>query len=148
MKILIAEDSEQKILDLLELLNELGGSSFSITIKNSFKDTINAIINQSFDIVFLDMSLPTKSTQRKSKKRTLAGKDILSTARFHGITSCKYIIFSQFSEFGRNDDVVSLSDIHKSLSDEYGDAVIGYVKYDSASEIWKNQISRILKDLK
>lgn len=145
MKILIAEDSDQKIEELNQFLSSFGRSDFTISVSRSFKESIKLILSEQFDLVILDMSMPTKSGSLNINNRSLAGRDILSTVRFNRLTQVKFVIFSQFGEFGRHDEVVSLSEIYESLIAEHGDIIIGYVKYDSSSDSWKKSLKMLLK---
>lgn len=148
MKILIADDSNHKIEEVKVLLfDRLDIDPQDVFVTMSFKETIKEITRVNYDLVILDMSMPSSSGSLSRSSRTLAGKDVLATVSYRQIIGVKFVLFSQFSEFGRHDDVVSLSDIYDSLADEYGDYLLGFVKYENSSSSWKDKLESIIKTL-
>lgn len=145
MKILIAEDSAQKEDDLIDYFRSLDIEQLEIHVAKSFKESIRQILSKDFNLVILDMSMPSKSGSLSFNNRTLAGKDILSTVKFNKINTTKFIVFSQFSEFGRHDDVVSLPEIYLQLEAQFKELLLGCVKYDSSSDLWKKELSALIK---
>ena len=145
MKILIADDSEQKIEDLVAFFHEYHLPIENIDKSYSFRETVQLLMKEKYDLVMLDMSMPTKTNVIGSKSRSLAGRDILSTVRFNGITSTKFVIFSQFGEFGRHDEVISLQEIYQALEEEFGELLLGCLKYDSTSETWKEKLYALME---
>ncbi|PKG85105.1 hypothetical protein CXF85_05730 [Colwellia sp. 75C3] len=148
MKILIADDSEEKIDELTEFFNSKK-YGVEIGVSGSFKETVSKVESETYDLVMLDMTMPTSSSKLKSKKtkRSLAGKDVLATLNYHSISPPKCIIFSQFSEFGRHDDIMSLSEIYDDLFDTYSNFLCGYVIYDSTSDLWKDSLTKLIKEV-
>ncbi len=128
MNILIADDSEEKIYELKQFFNSKN-YEVSLGVSGSFKETVSKVESEQYDLVMLDMTMPTSSSKLKNKntKRSLAGKDVLATLNYHSISPPKCIIFSQFSEFGRHDDIVSINEIYDDLFDTYSNFLCGYV---------------------
>lgn len=150
MKILIAEDSDEKIDDLISFFECSIAFNYELDICHSFKDTINKIETKKYDVVLLDMTMPTSNNGLKNKRiknRSLAGKDVLDTLSYNEVELPQFIIFSQFGEFGRHSELVSLREIYQDLYEEYSDIVVGYVKYESNSEVWKRDLSVLLNGI-
>ncbi|WP_417439896.1 response regulator [Idiomarina abyssalis] len=145
MKILIADDSSHKIEELRVFFEEEQITSDSIDVATSFKDTIRKIIKEKFDLVILDMSMPSSEGSLGTTSRSLAGKDVLSTVYYKRISGVNFILFSQFSEFGRHDEVVSFEEIYSSLKNQYEDILLGSVSYQESSNEWKNNLLKIIK---
>ncbi|WP_193049677.1 response regulator [Pseudoalteromonas sp. SD03] len=149
MKILIADDSVQKVEDVKNfLLGDFGLSEIDISVTTSFKDTIREITRTDYDLVILDMSMPSSSGSLSRTSRALAGKDVLATVSYRQLKTVKFILFSQFSEFGRHDDVISLSEIYDSLSEEYSEYLIDFIKYNGSSDLWKVKLESIIRSFK
>jgi CheY-like chemotaxis protein len=148
MKILIADDSEEKIGELEQYFHDKG-YGIELGISRSFKETVSKAEGGQYDLVMLDMTMPTSSSKLKNKntKRSLAGKDVLATLNYYSISPPKCIIFSQFSEFGRHDDISSLSEIYDDLFDTYSNFLCGYVIYDSTSDLWKDSLTKLIQEV-
>jgi len=150
LKILIADDSELKITELKAFFEsgDFCMSSSNIYVAKSFKTTVNSIVNEDLDLVILDMTMPAHENSKYTssmKPRALAGKDVLATVNYNRIEGVKFIIFSQFGEFGRKDDIISLEDICADLFVSFPELVCGFVKFNSASSLWKKEMNELIK---
>jgi CheY-like chemotaxis protein len=148
MKVLIAEDSEEKREDLEDFFSK-EFPSYSIGNSSSFKETVQMVEDDNFDLLILDMTMPTKSANTskfQAKARTLAGRDVLATLKFYSIENIKCIIFSQFGEFGKKGEVETLDEIYIKLSEQYPDLLLGCVKYDSAAQKWRAKLKILIKE--
>ncbi|MDP2524312.1 hypothetical protein Q8W30_17240 [Neptunomonas phycophila] len=143
--ILVADDEPQKIADVIELLSSIIKADF--TESNCFDSTINDIMNNTYDLIILDMSLPTFSGKQedRGRMRALGGKDILEIMDYEDIKT-PVIIFTQFDVFGRNKDIISLNDIHSEISKNFSDFYLGSVMYDSRSSEWKRELIDLLPE--
>lgn len=148
MKVLIADDSEHKIDELISVFQEIDIKKQQIEVAGSFKETIKKLMSHTFDLVILDMSMPLNKGSLGKSSRALAGKDVLATVSYNHLKSNKFILFSQFSEFGRHDDVVTLEEIYELLKKDYESLLFGAVIYQSNSNIWKREIVSIIKSMK
>jgi CheY-like chemotaxis protein len=147
MKVLIAEDSEEKREDLEDFFS-IEFPYYCLGKSASFKETVQMVEDENFDLLILDMTMPTKSentSKFQSKARTLAGRDVLSTLKFYSIKNIKCIIFSQFGEFGKKGEVETLDEIYVKLLLKYPDLLLGCVKYDSAAQGWRAKLKILIK---
>lgn len=150
MKILIADDSDEKI----KVLKKFFSKQYSVddvAICKSSNEAINRLLEDQYDLVMLDMTMPVKSRGRRgvnNKKRSLAGKDVLSTLKFYKIKGSKFIIFTRFSEFGRLDEVISIGEIYENLLKLHHDVLLGYVTYDNSSDTWKKDLIKLISRIK
>lgn len=150
MNVLIAEDSEEKREDLVSFFSE-EYPSFSLSMSSSFKETVQMVEDYSYDLLVLDMTMPTKSANTskfQTKARTLAGRDVLSTLQFYSIDNIKCIIFSQFSEFGKKGEVETLDEIYRNLLEKHRDILLGCVKYEAAAQHWREKLKLLIKELR
>jgi CheY-like chemotaxis protein len=150
VRILIADDSDLKINELKSFFhsNDFYLKEFFVEVTKSFKTTVNKLIVDDFDLVLLDMTMPTterSSSKKGVKTRTLAGKDVLTTLKYNEIKGLKCVIFSQFSEFGGKGNVVSLDDIYQVFLSSFPDLVIGCVQYNTASLLWRKELNKLIQ---
>ncbi len=146
VRILIADDSDEKIKALENFFKEQYGVH-EFTICTSSNDVISKLLEEQYDLVMLDMTMPVKSRGRRgvnNKKRSLAGKDVLSTLKFYKVKNSKFIIFTRFSEFGRLDEVVSIGEIYEKLLKLHSNVLLGYVTYDNSSDSWKADLNKLI----
>ncbi|WP_101960046.1 response regulator [Vibrio harveyi] len=139
MNILIVEDTESKLNNIIELVNDLE-SSYSIV--KSYQSAYQKVKEQQFDWLILDMTLP-ESEDMNSPLITLAGLDLVEQMDFDEIV-LPTIILTGYDRFGRYDDFVSLEELRDELSDEFPDIVKDVVYYSGYSEDWKLSIKSIL----
>lgn len=150
MNVLIAEDSEEKKEDLISFFSE-EYPKFKIDISASFKETVQKVEDNNYDLLILDMTMPTKSANTskfQTKARTLAGRDVLSTLQFYSIDNIKCIVFSQFSEFGKKGEVETLDEIYHDLLGNHRDILLGCVKYEAASQHWRERLKILIREIK
>ncbi|WP_275234883.1 hypothetical protein [Pantoea ananatis] len=152
MKVLIADDQDSK----QESLNDFMTSNYSNIIIDksySFKGTRDKIIRNSFDLILLDMTMPSFDSQPDKdnivdgKNRALAGKDIIQTMVYRQIIS-NVIIVTQFDVFGRHYQMTSIDEIIEPLVKDYPDIVKGYVLWDYQSDSWQANLLNIINGLK
>ncbi|EKN6076500.1 response regulator, partial [Yersinia enterocolitica] len=142
MNILIADDSLQK----QELLKELIIDEYPngvIFQTDSFNSTFKEIKSRLFDLILLDMTMPTfeqnKRGSSEGKVRTLAGKDIISKMVYRNIIT-PTILVTQFEVFGRHNHLISIKEMADELMINYPEIVRGCILFDFQSDIWKKEI--------
>ncbi|PWQ93736.1 response regulator transcription factor [Leucothrix arctica] len=142
-KILIADDTPQKITDVLDVLSIY--DNFQFTESYSFDETVDLLINSNFDLIVLDMSLPTFNGEKSGsgRMRALGGKDILDVMDYEEIIT-PVIVFTQFDVFGRNSQLVTLEDINTTLDNDYSNIYLGSVMYDSRYSNWKQEFIKLI----
>jgi CheY-like chemotaxis protein len=151
MKILVADDQDSK----QESLTEFIVSNFKdteIDHSYSFKGTRDKIIKNRYDLVLLDMTMPSFDSQPDKdnivdgKNRALAGKDIIQTMAYRQIIY-NVIIVTQFDVFGRHYQMTSIDEIIEPLVSDYPEIVKGYVLWDYQSDTWKTKLLNMINGL-
>ena len=146
IRILLADDSPEKITYIKEALDK-SIKYGNLDITKSYKSTMMAIKKQQYDLLILDMSMPTFETQDDKSvltPRPLAGKDVLSKLHYRKI-KLPVIILTQFDVFGRLVDTIGLSDLTEDLSESFPDNFKGCVFYEPQSSKWVNELISIIK---
>lgn len=146
MKLLLIEDDPHKSKQIYEFVRNNKPYCY-IQVCHSFQSGLKAAFQQSFDVVLLDMSLPTfdiKSGEGGYKFLKRAGEDILREFKRKKYPA-KVIVVTQFDTFGEGEDYIELSDLKKQLEYNYNQNYIGTVYYDASQLKWKIELEELLE---
>lgn len=143
MNILVIEDNQLKRDKLCGFLS----SSFDVTLFEaaSYNSGLKALLNRNFDLLVLDMSMPTfdRTTATSGGRfRALAGKEIAVRLKKEG-RLIPFVVVTGYSDFSVNAENLSISQIDeilKTLGDEYK----GCVFFDAVESVWKEQLMEII----
>lgn len=139
MNILIVEDTESKLNNIIDLVEDM---EFSYSIAKSYQSAYQMIANQTFDWIILDMTLP-ESDEVKSPLITLAGLDLIEQMDFDELC-IPTVILTGYDRFGRYDDFVGLKELRNELNEDFPNIVKEVIYYNGYSEDWKTTIKLIL----
>lgn len=147
MKILIVENDTNKSTQVeCFLQDEIKINPNYIDTKRSFQSGLEAILTKSYDLLILDMSIPTFDiSEIDDGGETLdrGGEIILQEMEREGI-KMKAIILTQYEEF----DEVSLEEIDNSLKKEFSEFYLGCIYYNTSQVNWQNELKDIISKLK
>jgi len=143
--ILLVEDDEQKRLSLHAFLIN---SSFaaSVEVCRSYQSALANLKSKTFDLVVLDMSLPTfdiKSGEDGGKRQPYAGMEILRQIARRSIAT-KVVIVTQFDTFGEREKLVTRAELHQAILSTYSTFYVGMVYYSIVSGRWKEELAEIM----
>jgi CheY-like chemotaxis protein len=146
MRILLVEDDDNKTRQLLEFFaNDL--VECEVITRKSFHSGLTEIIKEPFDLILLDMSMPTydRSPENpKSRFRHFAGRDILFEMLRRKI-NIKTIVVTQFGNFGEGKDAIDGDQLHENLKGEFPSVYLGMVHFNAALSNWKNELLLLIK---
>src|SRR6218665_1104065 len=101
LKILLIEDEAHKREELSTCLTEFFGDSAAIDHVDSVRAAFWAVSAEDYDLIVLDMALPTFSTDGTATERghdqALGGVEVLRALKSRGV-SRKVIIITQYPE--------------------------------------------------
>ncbi len=146
MKILIIEDDQNKLRQIKECLNEYF-STISIAEKYSYNTGLNALINSDYDLLILDMSMPTFDItpfETGGRPRIFGGKEILRQMKRKKINT-PAIILTQFEKFGEKGKSISLKEVCKELECTYQNNYKGCVYYNAAQNNWRVELIKAIE---
>lgn len=146
MNILIVENDPNKssVVELY-LLTDHEISPEDVEIRRSFQSGLEAILLNNYDLLILDMSLPTFDiTDFDDGGDTLdrGGETILQEMERENI-KIPAIVLTQYEDFGG----VSLSKIDKVLFDEFPDIYLGCIYYNTSQTNWQKELSLKINQL-
>src|SRR5688572_28098870 len=128
MEILVVEDDRLKGTTLLAFLKKHYPSVFP-KIERSYQAGLNRIESERFDLILLDMTLPTfnaTGSRRIGRPRPLGGYDILRKMRRNKISS-KVILVSALADFGSGESKFTFEALAEKCEQEFPDIFAGAV---------------------
>lgn len=144
MKVLIVEDDQNKLKQLVNYIYQ-DWPDAKVTEKRSYQTGLRELINEKYDLLLLDMTMPTFEVSfRESggRPRAFAGKEILSHMEWKKI-DVPVIIVTQFESFGEGKNTTSLNELRTQLEGSYRQYK-GTVYYSAASDKWKQQLGLLI----
>lgn len=148
MKYLLIEDDSNKSKQIIDFIYEKF-SRDTVELRKSYQSGLKEIFKQQYDLILLDMQLPTfdiKSGEDGYRFRKLAGLDILSEIK-RKKRLCKVIIVTQFETFGEGEYHLDLAGLKSILSNEFSGIYIDAVYYHAAQTKWKEELERLINNI-
>ena len=142
VKALLVEDDEYKINSLC---NELP-SNYRLSIARSVASAVRAVVESSYDLIILDMALPTFEKQNggaSGSSQPQGGVEVLRALKYAKNNS-KIVIVSQFPGIEVDGDFITLEDSVQVLSEKYEIDVVGAIAYDFEDDTWKSEFSEVM----
>lgn len=144
MNVLIIEDDVNKLKAIVEFLSNYN-RSMECTCKSSYQSGMRTLLNEKFDLLLLDMSMPIYDVaNRKTGGRLLplAGRNILFQLRHRNIL-VPVIIITQYEDF----DGLSSADLDRELQKEFSQLYQGFVYYSITQDSWKERLATMLQTI-
>jgi CheY-like chemotaxis protein len=146
MEILVIEDDKLKSDRLLGFLKKVYPDVIP-KLERSYHNGLRRIEAESFDVILLDMTLPTynaSTSARIGRPRPLGGHDILRKMRRKTIRS-KVIVVSALGGFGTGDAKFTFNELEEKCAEEFPDIFLGAVFFSQTSSKWERQLLGLLK---
>ena len=145
IKIILIEDDKKKIEDIRDFLNTEFGYQ-DLVIKESYQSGLKALIDNDYNLLLLDMSIPTwdkSPIEQGGNYEKFGGYKVLKEVIRKG-KPIKTILISMFDDFGESDDSITLFELNKILKDEFPLIYIGAVFYSSRETKWREDLKKAL----
>lgn len=144
--VLIVEDDDYKLESLQECLAQF--DDIDVKVCRSFTSAAKAVKRTTFDLIILDMSLPTfdggGGASDEGEAQGLGGKRLIRLCNEYG-TLCATILVTQFSNYEDFGKTTSVSELASDLAGILEDQFIGTVRYNRASTEWKVSLNEYLQ---
>jgi DNA-binding NarL/FixJ family response regulator len=143
--ILLIEDDHKKMDDIKSFV-ESKFPDMQLTIKQSYQSGLRTIIQDKFDLLLLDMSLPTwKSIELEDMGsfEKFGGVNIMKEMQRRKII-VKTILITMFDDFGEGDSSITLPQIDEYLRSDFSNFYLGYIFYNSRSTDWTEKLRTYL----
>lgn len=147
--VLIVEDDEPKLRAISKFFSD-NFSGCKVGESKSLTSAIKSLSEMDFDLVVIDMSLPTydmdETTMGGGNPQGFGGEDVV---RFisAGSTNTEMVVVTQYDVFQDGDGGASrsLGDIEESLAAEIGSNFLGVVFYSGQHGDWQISLLDMLK---
>lgn len=146
--ILLVEDNNHKRDRIASFLQEFF-PEWNVVQANSFTEGSRAVLERSFQIILMDMSLPTYAktgNDSGGRFRTFGGREIARKA-LRKDAKVRILFVTQYEAFSDQGASKSLESIDSELKAECGARYAGLVHFDSSKTIWKEKISNLLVEV-
>ena len=143
-KILIVEDDNFKANDLKAKLDD----RWKVVTVASVRDAVVKVMQDVYDVIILDMALPTFTADAVSFSGTAqpqGGVEVLRALKSKR-ASTPVIIVSQYPDLEVDGVFLSLEESPRMLSDRYGIQVVGAVVYDFQNENWVGDFRNLVNN--
>jgi CheY-like chemotaxis protein len=146
MQMLMVEDEDPKQRHISGFLNETV-VDLNLTIARSVNSAVARLEAQPFDLVLLDMSLPTfdqNDDESGGRPQGFGGIAVLREMQMADIV-CKVVVVTGYEVFPKGDGgQLNISQLKDDLDDEFGSYVVGVLHYNSAVDEWRTSLREIL----
>jgi DNA-binding NarL/FixJ family response regulator len=145
MKVLIIEDDENKSTQIITFLNERF-PYLELVAAESLQSGLRSIIASRFDLVLLDMTLPTfdiSVDEDGGRPRAYAGAEFLKQLDRRKIRT-PVLVITGFDKFGEGVDAIRLPELDAQLRASHAHTYIGAIYYSTSDEAWKEDLARRL----
>ena len=145
MKALLIEDISLKADKINGFFKE-NYPNVKVDIFKSFQSGLRQLFSTTYDLVLLDMSLPTfdiKPGESGYKFRKLGGIDILKEIK-RKRNNTKVIIITQWTTFERDQKIVALSDLKKEMLASFDTNYLGTVFYSGQGSKWQEDLKEMI----
>lgn len=146
MKILVVEDSENKMNKIISLLSTMVDIKYDVAY--SYNSGLNMALDNDYKLLILDMTLHTfDKTKDKTggRLRTFGGREIVSELKFENKLK-PFIILTQYKKFDDNNKIKSLEEIDEVMKNKFSEFYKNIIFYDTSSSVWKSDLEEeILK---
>jgi DNA-binding NarL/FixJ family response regulator len=146
INIILIEDDKKKIEDIREFLSD----SFDyndLVIKESYQSGLREILKNNYDLLLLDMSIPTwdKTIDEPGGSfEKFGGYKILKeiTRKKKSIDT---VLITMFDDFGESDNSITLTQLNGLLEKEFPEIYQGAVYYNTRENKWKDNLNEYIK---
>lgn len=148
MKLLLIEDDIKKIDDLKDFFEDYS-TTVDLTIRKSFQTGLREILRSEFDLVLLDMSMPTwerSINEPGGEFEKFAGIKILKEMSRRGRYQ-NVVLVTMFDNFGDGEKSITLNDMNLSLQNDFREMYLGAVYYNASEIKWKDELTIMLKKI-
>jgi len=147
-RILFVEDNAHKRSRVIESINSID-SSINVFEAWSFTSGCQKIEVESYDLLLLDVSLPTydrSGAESGGRFRVFGGREIARKV-FRNHLSCKIAFITQFNSFSDKGNSYTFEALQNEIASELDGKYLGMIYYNSAISTWRDELAKILKEI-
>lgn len=142
MKLLLVEDDEHKMNDIISYIDTLNKEIVVVTAR-SVESGVQAAVDSQYDLILLDMTIPNfditdKSDGGKSYKN---GGEIIVKELLDEDVVFRCAVITQYETFNNE----TIDQISQRIRQLCGNDYLGYVKYSTNTESWREELNDLIK---
>ncbi len=148
MNLLIVEDEAPKLQNVRELAQELALFE-CLDEARSFGSALKALRARAFDLIILDMSLPTfdiGNGESGGRPQGFGGQEVLRYMSRFKLTT-PVIVVTAFEAFAEKGKAIDLKALEKSLLAEHPNIFRGVVFYNTMFTTWRDELRKLVKSV-
>lgn len=145
MKILLVEDDQNK-RDRISAFVTSTLISATLTSALSYRSAVDKIVNESWDFLLLDMTLPTYDISESEdgfQIEAFAGTNVLREMKRRQI-NIPTVVVTQFETLGEGAERMSLSELRNHLETVYPGTYLGTIFYAPGESTWMPKLAEYL----
>jgi len=131
---------------ICEFLSSLNGAE--LVEEASYNSGLTQAQSRNFDLIVLDMSMPTFDRSDEThggRFRSLGGRQIARKLAKVG-KLVPFVVVTGYKDFSESSGNKSIAEIDESLR-ELGQNYLGYIMFDAAESLWKENLLKIVESL-
>lgn len=142
MKILLVEDDEHKMNDIISFIDTLKKEILVVTAR-SVESGVQAAVDSQYDLILLDMTIPNFDITEKSDggKSYKNGGEIIVKELIDEDVVFRCAVITQYETFNNE----TIDQISQRIRQLCGDDYLGYVKYSTNTESWREGLKELIK---
>ena len=148
MKLLIVEDDQFKLGRLKGFLSELT-REMAILEARSVASGKDLIRRETFDLVLLDMSLPSYDIDIEQHEpggtpQIFGGRELLGYLDFRGL-DVPVVVVTQFERFWTGYEEIDITNLGRLLKRDFSSNFREIIYFNTGSESWQTALQRIIE---
>lgn len=147
MKILIIEDDEFKQRKLEDATRDIVDDA-DIELSKSVNSGLSKLVEGSFDLVLLDMSLTTFEVgpnEIGGRPQNFGGIEVLRNMDRLELRT-PVIVITQHERFKVGGEEKLLNDLYTELKEDHDDNFLDLVYYNSANDEWRRRLKHVIRE--
>lgn len=146
MRVLLVEDEDPKRDHLIACLSRIS-MQIQLVIAKSVRSAVDELRKEHFDLVILDMSLPTfdiKINEAGGRPQGFGGVEVMRYMERLEVKTPVVVVtaYEAFSEDGRELDLTSLT---AQLNRDHANVFVELIYYNSISGSWEEKLKNTVK---
>lgn len=142
MKLLLVEDDEHKMNDIISYIDTLK-KNIIVETARSVESGVQAAVDNRYDLVLLDMTIPNFDITEKSDggKSYKNGGEIIVKELIDEEVAFRCAVITQYETFNNE----TIDQISQRIRQLCGDDYLGYVKYSTNTESWRQGLKELIE---
>ena len=144
MRILLVEADDHKMNDIIGYIRTLN-MTIEISTARSVESGVQSAIDNSFNLLLLDMTIPNFDITEKSDggKSYKNGGEIIVKELLDEDVDFNCAVITQYETFNNE----TIDQIGLRIQRLCGKKYFGFVKYNTSNESWKNDLKQMLENV-